>query len=559
MTSLLGRIVWGEGADRQGHHLLQRRARGVPARLIGAHPGLDRGDPRELAELHLALEVEQQQGAPPPKGHVGRLVDAAQRRILDARRAHPGSERGQERRHHLRRAHDALLDQRLERRLEAAARLLDQARRQRDAWVKFYRDRLGLGQRCEERLQRRCAFVLRQRRQPLGEHAGQSHVRGTRRVFGLPSAQRGQALAARCAASGDHRRENLPDRAHVAAAQRARITQMALQVALKARQVLLGPRRLLREPVVAARSLQVGQQRLGPGTPALGLALQRPATGRTRLTVRASSQASASVFFERRRLALDRLQEEREQPVLERRPDDQRLVHHRDARLGTLGAERTRDLAGGGQRDGRARSERPIVGHRIEAQPIEERRDRLEQGAGPVALAVQDEPGRREQRRFLGHLHPKAPVGEACRELGPALVAEEEEVQPGARLRARQRRHRVEPRRLVSAQRPGSRQHPGREAAVRDVERHPRGCVGHRRARADLQTAVGETGEDAHPLVDPMRSAGAAAAQRLEELLEAVAGVDARGGVVVRHDRPRKAWRQDSNLRLAGLEPAALP
>lgn len=69
-----------EGRDRKPRDLFERLPRPLPGVETGSPARVDDSDPGELRELHLALEVQQQERPAVPERAVERLVQPPERR-----------------------------------------------------------------------------------------------------------------------------------------------------------------------------------------------------------------------------------------------------------------------------------------------------------------------------------------------------------------------------------------------------------------------------------------------------------------------------------------------
>lgn len=193
------------------------------------------------------------------------------------------------------------------------------------------------------------------------------------------------------------------------------------------------------------------------------------------------------------------------EPIVERMPHPQRLPHRRDLLRNPSLPQRSPHHGDRLQPD-RSPGCRPR--HRLQprgqAHAVHQRPQLGHQVEGGFDLATVQQPGHHHQRGVLRQLHPVPVAVERGQQLGLAGVGEVPQVEPlpiGASRRTR--RQGTQPVPLVGSQRRLRQVPAGREAAMRDLQRHPRRGVGDRRPRPDGQPAFRHARHDRSPLRDP--------------------------------------------------------
>ncbi len=232
-----------------------------------------------------------------------------------------------------------------------------------------------------------------------------------------------------------------------------------------------------------------------------GQVSQRPAADHLGLSVGAAHERAVPGGAEPRHLALHRAEQELHHPVGERSPHGERLVHPIDRQVRSDALELRDRLADGLELDEANGHERLRIGHRVEPQPVECGRDRVEERRRTLRLAPLDQPGDHEQRPLLGDLHAISAGPEHVEQPRATGVAQVVQVQ-GQAVRCRSLPQLREQRRLVLLEGPARDEAAGRESAVDHLQGRPRRDVRHGHARADPQRAAGHPGEHAPPLLD---------------------------------------------------------
>jgi hypothetical protein len=352
-------------------------------------------------------------------------------------------------------------------------------------------------------------------------------------------------------------RQGTADPADVPAGQAAAVCFAALQRLPQPREVALRRQVPPGKPVIHRCGCVVRQPRGAALSP-----VRRPAPARPAASDRQPGPALCQILRQPRQLALDGVTPQGHQPVKQRVPHPQRLGHHGDLRAGLPVPHGGRSLPGRldahHRPGGRGRPGKP----RREAQSAHPRPQFADQVQRGLGLLMVKQPGHDEQRGILGELNAVCPPGKRLPEPRPPGIAQVPQVDPLPFGPAgRPAGNPAGNGQLIGSQRRLGGQPARCEAAVGDIQRHPRWHSGHRRPGPDRQRAVRHARQHRTPAGDlrlqpgPVRRVrrGRQVVDRTLKLAHRIPWRRGSSGLV-RHQAPHiTATRPDLE---AGFEPA---